>query len=249
MKGEFLPASDKQWDFPCSELGRTGERLLLAACLRIGIKFTFESHCYSFGGHCYIQNDGGPIGLRLTNAVARVRMLNWALEVLRVLENNKLKVLLCKSYVDDVRWLLAKIVMGYKYEPEVKQLIYDLGYEVKHTALSDYSYTSMVMLDIMNDVVGDMCFTIENQCEYENKRLPTLDFSLKYITKGVHKVQYLFFKKPMASKLAIIQTSALAENIKSNTITQETIRRLSNTGRDITQVLRNNILEVYVSDL
>ena len=53
--------------------------------------------------------------------------------------------------------------------------------------------------------------------------------------KGIPRKQYLFCKKPMATTLAILQTSALAENIKQNSITQETIRRLSNTVRDITQ--------------
>ena len=52
----------------------------------------------------------------------------------------------------------------------------------------------------------------------------------------------------MASNLAIVQTSALAENIKYNTITQETIKRLSNTGKDITQMMKNSILERYVKD-
>ena len=50
----------------------------------------------------------------------------------------------------------------------------------------------------------------------------------------------------MASTLGIVKSSALAENVKSNTITQETIRRLSNTGRDVTQTVRNNVLDTYV---
>ena len=53
----------------------------------------------------------------------------------------------------------------------------------------------------------------------------------------------------MSSKLAILQTSALPENVKGNTITQECIRWMSNTCAGETQVSRNKILEEYFSQL
>ena len=166
-----------------------------------------------------MQTDGGPIGLRVTNAVARVRMIRWAKDVLKILEGCSVKVHLCKSYVDDVRFLLEKIVRGYKYEPAVRQLIYDPAYEEKFKSMNDYQYSSVIMIDIMNSVSNDMKFTMEDQTQYSDKRLPTLDFTLKYSTKGIHKIQYTFYKKPMASKHAILKSSALSDTVKKNTIT------------------------------
>ena len=46
-----------------------------------------------------------------------------------------------------------------------------------------------------------------------------------------------------------MKESALPETIKSSTITQEVIRRMSNTSRDVTQSRRNLILEEYLESL
>ena len=35
------PVNENKWQFPKVEPGKTGEKLLLAACLRIGIKILF----------------------------------------------------------------------------------------------------------------------------------------------------------------------------------------------------------------
>ena len=80
-----------------------------------------------------------------------------------------------------------------------------------------------------------MIFTSETQCEYPNKFLPTLDFQLQFSTKENPKLRYKFFSKPMSSKLAILQNSALPETTKANTITQESIRRMSNIAVNTTQ--------------
>ena len=101
----------------------------------------------------------------------------------------------------------------------------------------------------MNSVATDMNFTSETQCEYDSKFLPTLDFELQWNLKGTPRKRYRFCKKPMNSKLGILQTSALAESIKGNTITQECIRRLSNTHVDETTKCKCDILENYFCEL
>ena len=158
-------------------------------------------------------------------------------------------VLFACSYVDDVRFLLKNITRGLRYHTEVKQLIYDPAYEQIHANLSGYDYSSMVLRDIMNDVSRDMTFASEHQCEYGSKYLPTLGFQLQYTVKGTPRLRYKFYSKPMSSKLGIIQTSALSETTKANTITQETLRRMSNTSVDTTQQERNSILEEYITQL
>ena len=91
--------NEKQWIFPSNEPGKLGERYIMAACLRIVVKLVFETHCYSFDGKTYLQDDGGPIGLRFTNHVAKIRMNIWAKQVRKVLSNNKVNVYFSKSYV------------------------------------------------------------------------------------------------------------------------------------------------------
>ena len=63
-------------------------------------------------------------------------MNNWAKNVLRILDECKIEVLLAKSYVDDVRWLIQAVERGFKFEPAVGMLIYDPAYEIKYGHLS-----------------------------------------------------------------------------------------------------------------
>ena len=189
------PVNENQWQFTEVEPGRSGEKLLLAACLRIGITVLFETHCYSFAGHDYLQSDGGPIGLRFTSCIARIRMNNWANNVQRILSECKVKVYLAKSYVDDVRWLIQAIKRGFKFEPDEELLIYDPAYEIKYENLSEYEYSSMVLCDIMNHINNDMIFTTETQCDFVDKMLPTLDFKLQLKNKCIPKLRYVFYKK------------------------------------------------------
>ena len=98
-------------------------------------------------------------------------------------------------------------------------------------------------------VATDISFTMESQCDFDDKFLPTLDMSLQLSMKGTPRMRYKFYKKPMASKLGILQTSALSEQVKSNTITQEVIRRLSHTSRVETLETRISILDDYTNDM
>ena len=75
---------DEQWSFP-QYPGRTGERTLMSVALRIDIQVIFETHVYSFGGTDFIQSDGGPIGLRFTGVIAKIRMNHWSKQVIKIL--------------------------------------------------------------------------------------------------------------------------------------------------------------------
>ena len=97
--------------------------------------------------------------------------------------------------------------------------------------------------------------------------MPTLDFQMRLnysdkTTTGMTEddvdskcddidnvISYIFYKKPMASKLTILYQSALSVNIKSNTIVQESLRRLYHISSDISQSGINNILEEYIQEL
>ena len=94
----------------------------------------------------------------------------------------------------------------------------------------------MILETIMNNICSDMKFTFETQFDYNNGFLPTLDPQLKLFMKDTPCVRYRFYNKNMRAKLGIVQTSSLSEQIKSNTITQEVICRLSNTSTSETRI-------------
>ena len=151
--------------------------------------------------------------------------------------------------MDNIRWLLSAITRGLRYHRDIQELVYDPAYELEHRNLNDYEYTSLVLQDIMNSIHYDMQFTVENQTQFEDGFLPTLDTKLKLIQGETPKLEYEFYKKPVSSKLTILKDSALSESVKSSTISQEIIRRLTNTSLEASQETKNRIIEEYISTL
>ena len=65
---------EEKWIFPDVEPTELEKRKLVAACLEIGVREAFSLHLYQFGGRIYNQRDGGPIGMRLAGAAAKIVM-------------------------------------------------------------------------------------------------------------------------------------------------------------------------------
>ena len=108
----------------------------------------------------------------------------------------------------------------------------------------------MILKEIMNSIAYDMDFKTENQDEYDDGFMHTLDFKLRLeTTNKIPRLRYQFFKKSVSSPIGILKTSALPEQIKPSTATQEIIRRLSNTDRSEALEVKNSILETYFESL
>ena len=85
MKNEFL-RNGKSWsqnrkNNKCPwhhmnnvEDNQENRRTILGLVVKVAIQVLFKSFCYSFGGKLYHQQVGGPIGARITMAVAQIVM-------------------------------------------------------------------------------------------------------------------------------------------------------------------------------
>ena len=93
-------------------MGSDQIKKLLGLALEIGIKASFNLHCYQFGGKVFLQKFGGPIGMRLTMSVSRVVMADWWVRVVKIIREAGMKILMGSSYVDDVRMVLMSICPG-----------------------------------------------------------------------------------------------------------------------------------------
>ena len=92
---------DSQWVFPKVEMTEQEKKLLLATVVQIGVRTVFGTHLYQFGGKIYHQQQGGPIGLRATGAVARIVMGEWDITLQRILNENNITKEEAARYVDD----------------------------------------------------------------------------------------------------------------------------------------------------
>ena len=80
--------NEEQCIYPQCEPVEAGENRLMACALRIGVILLFETNTYSFGDDIYLQEDGGPIGLKFTACVARIRKNHWARKVNKILKDS-----------------------------------------------------------------------------------------------------------------------------------------------------------------
>ena len=83
------------------------KRAIIGAKLEICIAVSFNLQIYTFGGLCYRQMGGGPIGSRLTMAVNKIVMLVWGKKIREALEQAGVTVYSEGCYVDDIRLLIS----------------------------------------------------------------------------------------------------------------------------------------------
>ena len=80
-------------------------RKMISLAIEAGIIAVMTHHVYTFNGKIYLQTEGGPIGLELSGAIARVFMLLWDRKLLTALnkatQHLDWDLYLYLRYVDD----------------------------------------------------------------------------------------------------------------------------------------------------
>ena len=64
-----------------------------------------------------------------------------------------------------------------------------------------------------------------------------------------NKIMHSFYKKPMADKCSLRSNSGIPEGTKVNTCSQEVIRRLKNTSRELEHSEIEKVLKDYMTEL
>ena len=149
---------------------------LMGLATELAVVFFFKNFCYTFGGKKYIQIDGGPIGARLTMAVARIVMQDWKEKFNQILINSKIVEILSGLYVDDGRTVQRKLEYGERYCRERQKIALFEKEKLKdmNENRDRIELTKTEMLKAMNDVSEDLEFTMELQSDFSDNKLPTL---------------------------------------------------------------------------
>ena len=161
---------------------------IFATSLEIAVIFMFTHHVYSFGGENYLQSDSGPIGLRITMAVARLVMGEFGERMREILAEADIKILLEGLFVDD----------GRDISPETRK-----------------KKTSEELCKAMNSIFPNIRFTIEVEEDFESRRPPLLDTEL-WVEKSDSGcfLKFSFYEKPMKNPFCIMKSSAMSERSK-----------------------------------
>ena len=118
---------------------------------------------YIFGGRNFQQVKGGPIGTRLTMAIARIIMKLWRRKVKEHLKATNIDVLVEGGYVDDMRHLISMLEAGWRWDQEKDSFCYKDVWKQEDQDVSRKAVTEREVLRMMNGVFNFLEFTKETQ--------------------------------------------------------------------------------------
>ena len=239
----------EQWCFPALGNGLTEleKRLVMAKVMRTAVLTIFKTHTYHFGEKYYLQEEGGPIGLRSTCSIARLVMLWWDDQLVVALESRNIKMISGARFMDDARVWLQAIRMGWRLVGGV--LTYRRAWmeEERKSGMSVLQKTTEILKDIMNSICNWLTLTMENE-EMFGGTLPTLDLQL-WVRREDNKVLFSYYEKPMIPNTVLHARSAIPESIRRSTLNQELIRRMVNTSELGKESMRLEIVDRYAQKL
>ena len=93
----------------------------------------------------------------------------------------------------------------------------------------------------MDSIFNNLTFEM-----FEDGHLPTLDFEC---WKENDRILYSFYQKEVSKKTMIDRKSALGENTKVASLTQNLMRRMKNTSEDVDNSVRVDIVNAFSSQL
>ena len=171
----------------------------------MGVKYVMSLHTYKMGDEIYLQTEGCPIGLNLSQAVARCVMLLYDKKYLeRVKEDEELDMKMYVRYVDDSNQIIS-------------------------TSEQDEKKAVERLMAIANDILAGIIMEADYPAKNEDSKLPILDMQC-WMNESGYAV-YTHYEKPMASKQVIPARSAHSASSKRSVHIAEVVRRCLNTSR------------------
>ena len=148
---------------------------------------------------------------------------------------NKVDVHMAAGFVDDVRFLTTVIEKGWRWSRIEKKLEYKEAWkaEDEQEGINDNIRHAKIVEDAMNSIYRNIQFVREIPEDFDDKKLPTLDFKMwldDATSENTERddskknIKYTFFEKPMASPFSVMEKSALPDNSKTATLAQELVR-------------------------
>ena len=152
------------------------------------------------------------------------------LEEWKQVENKSIRMVLGKWFVDDFSALSTRIEAGWRYKQDLSRMEWtQQAWNEDQNKKAD-CITASVMSTIMSSIDEDIKFTWDAPGNNRNEKMPVLDLQiwLERDEKGVNKVRFSYYEKPMASAVVINKRSALSWQTKKSSLAGEVARRILN---------------------
>ena len=233
----------KIWQPARREPDQGEKKALIAEAIKVVLEFIMKNHMYCFADKKKRQKNGGPIGLVLTDATAKIYMTWWDKKVKEEAASKGLEILLYRRYVDDIN-IVAKMTQRNSGN-EVEK-------EEENTDKQRETQGMKMFQEIGNGISKSIKLEIDHPANHNEGKMPLLDVKVwlqesEEITdedetlnntddkerNKKKRIMYEHYRKEMASKMTIHARSALPHNQKRNILTQEVIRILKNCSQEL----------------
>ena len=96
--------------------------------------------------------------------------------------------------------------------------------------------------EVANSIDPDIDVEIDFPSKHPSKMLAILDMEMGMLD---NKVQYKFYRKPMANKYTMMANSAVSDKVKRSTMTNEALRRLWCCSSNLEEYKKVEVMENY----
>ena len=117
--GVRVPEDESKFVHPVREASDQEKRSLYGTALEIAVRFVFTHNSYTFGGKIFLQHDSGPIGMRVTMAVARVVMGQWGDKMREILNKANITTYFEGLFIDDIRYVLSVLPPKLRFDEQL----------------------------------------------------------------------------------------------------------------------------------
>ena len=222
--------------------------IMISKLMEKAVLTSMKNHVYRFDGKVYKQEDGGPIGDELAQAVARMVMLWWDRQFIGLCDRLKIDMLMYMRYVDDTNKVIVPPPVGTRFVQGKLEIVPEKIEEDRDRDRD--KVTGELMRDIANSISPMLQFEEDTGSNHTDGCLPILDLKVwKEVKEDTITIKHSFYKKPMASKFTIRAGTAYPISQIRSIMIEEVLRRLRNCSPESSWEEKGEHLTVFASEL
>ena len=206
-----------------------------------GLLAALGSHLYNWHREVKEQQEGLPIGLDLTRAVARLVLLDWDQQFLHLVRSNNITCHLYYRYMDDTWNGMEALRPGTRWSDEESRMILHPHLVEEDREVSSDIRTAKEVAKMGSSISDMISFTWDCPSNNDNNRMALLNTE---VWVEDNKVWYEHYRKPMANPLLMMEMSAMPAKVKRTTLVQEVVTIMRNIRpglpREVTEKHLNN---------
>ena len=223
--------AEKDWESslfypPSRAMTREEKTKVLSLCVQQGLLAALDAHLYTWHREVKEQQEGLPIGLDLTRAVARLVMLDWDQQFLQLVRSNNITFHMYSRYIDDTANGAEALKAGTRWSDEEERMILHPHLVEEDLAVPSDTRTAKEIAKMGSSISQMISLTWDCPSNNANKKMALLDTE---VWVEENKVWYEHYRKPMANPLLMMEMSAMPAKVKRTTLVQEVVRIRRNT--------------------